>query len=112
MRTGQLRHRILIRENTPSVDAYGERSESWGDVEEVWARVEPISGSEFLRADRTTANVTHRITMRYRDDLGTGDTEMSPRYQLTYDGRTFEPVRVIDMDERHRWVEVLAQEVV
>lgn len=111
-RIGQLRHRVTIQENTPSVDSYGVRSESWATVEKVYARVEPISAAEYLRADRDTMNVTHKITMRYRSDLGSSDTTISPRHRLSYDNRTFEPVHVVDVDERHRWLQVLAHEVV
>lgn len=47
----------------------GEREQAWEDYVTVWAAVEPLRGQEFLVAQRSEAEVTTRIRIRYREDI-------------------------------------------
>jgi len=73
---------------------------AWRDM----AAVEPISGREFWESQHTTSQVTHRVTMRWRPE------KITPRHQIKYDGRTFEISSVLDVGERHRFVQALCME--
>ena len=111
MRPGRLTHRVTVQENTTTRDQYGQLADSWDTVEVVYANVRPLRAAEVLSAGASTSKVSHIVTMRHRTDLGSGDTKMLARYRLSYDSRTFAVRGVIDIDERHRWLEVMAEEV-
>lgn len=66
---GQLRHRIDIQKNYPTREK-GVKSDDWRTLETVYARVEPLRGSESATASQKEALVDYRITMRYRPNVG------------------------------------------
>lgn len=68
-RAGQLRSRVLVQKMTPSEDSYGQPIEVFSDYLRLWARIEPLEGAELVDARQITADVTHRMTLRYRDDI-------------------------------------------
>lgn len=66
---GQLRHRVQVQKNYPT-RTKGVKADDWRTLETVYARVEPLSGSEVVSADQKEGVVQHRITMRYRPNVG------------------------------------------
>lgn len=110
MNIAALRHRVTIQENTPTVDDIGELVNSWATLETVYARVRPSTAHDEI-VSGTGARVSHVVTMRYRNDLGSSDVELDKRYRLTYDGRTFGILGAYDVDERHRFVDILCNEL-
>lgn len=110
MNVAALRHRITLEENTPVVDGIGEMVDSWATLEEVYAAIRPTTIRDEIVAG-TGAIASHVVTMRYRNDLGSSDVELDRRYRLTYDGRTFDIVGAYDLDERHRFVQILCNEM-
>lgn len=105
MRAGQLRHRVTIQQFTQTQNEYGEIVEGWTTFATVWAAVEPLRGREFWDAQQLNAEVTARIRLRYLSGVG-------PTMRVVYDGRTFEVDSVIDVDERHRELQLMCKEVV
>jgi SPP1 family predicted phage head-tail adaptor len=69
MRAGQLRHRITLQRAVDAQDDYGEPSSIWEDVVSIAAAIEPISGREFFSAQQVQADVTTRITIRWRNGI-------------------------------------------
>ena len=63
---GDLQHRVTLQQRVAGVNALGQASTSWANVFEVWAAVEPLRGREFFAAGQGQAEVTTRITIRYR----------------------------------------------
>jgi SPP1 family predicted phage head-tail adaptor len=111
VRIGQLTHRVAIQKNTPAApDGLGEKIASWATIETVYANVRPVGATEALRGNNSSGTVSHVITTRYRADLGTSDVEFDKRYRLTYDSRTFAFRGVFDVDEAHKFVEIMADE--
>jgi len=111
MSIGKLRHRVSIQLNTP-VYTLGVPADSWATIETVYASVEPLSSSEQRHALQNAETVTHKITMRYRADIGTADTEMLPKYQILFGSLIFEVRSVIFPDFRDRWVIVHCEQLV
>lgn len=105
MNAGKLRHRVTIQELVRTDDGYGGITETWQDVATVWAAVEPLRGNERYRAQQVQAELTHKVAMRYR-------VGVKPQMRLLYAGRVLEIEAVIDVEERHRWLELLCSEVV
>ena len=104
MRTGLMRRQVTIRTMARTADGGGGYTESPTDVLFVWARVEPLLGDEQLQAQQTGMQRPHRITMRYRTGLTGAKT-------LLYAGRTFDIKSVVDPEEKHRELVILADEV-
>ena len=66
-----MRDRVTVQRRTVSQDGYGAPSLEWSDVATVWAKVEPLDGSEQHQGGRVRADATHRITIRYYAGLTT-----------------------------------------
>ena len=71
MRAGTLRHRVTLQRYELVVDDYGAplHGESWKDVATIWASVEAVNGRDFFAARQEQSEVTHKVTIRYRDDV-------------------------------------------
>lgn len=104
MQAGKLRHRIEIQKRqTGGVDAFGGRSEGWSFVAKAWASIEPQTGRQLEFARQFTATVSHKITMRYVPGL-------SPAMRVKFGSRIFEINGVIDLEERHREINLFCTE--
>ena len=70
MMIGKLRHPIDIEKPGYQQDPVtGEMIETWVRLAREWARVEGISGKEFVAAGAQQSTTTVRVTLRYRADL-------------------------------------------
>ena len=65
---GSLRHRVTLQQNFPT-RSQGVKTDVWSDIATVYARVEPLRGSEVTSAEQREALNLHRVTMRYRPVL-------------------------------------------
>lgn len=73
MRGGQFRHRLALERYTESRNAARELVKSWSTIGNVWARIEAIAGRNIFTELQTTAQVSHRITIRGRIDIKADD---------------------------------------
>lgn len=105
MNTGKLRHRATIQQLVNIDDGAGGSIETWQDIATVWAAIEPLRGNERYTAQQVQSTLSHKVTIRYREGI-------KPQMRLTYKGRVFEVESVIDVEERHQWLELLCSEVV
>jgi SPP1 family predicted phage head-tail adaptor len=105
MQAGKLRHRVTIQTATQSQDAYGEADRTWSDADTVWASVSPASSRELVQGRQVQAETTHTIRMRYHEDA-------APTARLKFGSRTFNIVRVHNIDERNIELEIEAAEIV
>lgn len=70
MRTGKLRHRVVIQSMEQTQDpATGEMLAKWVDVATVWASIEPLSAREFIAAQSAQSTVSARIVIRFREGI-------------------------------------------
>jgi len=100
----KLRHRVIIQQNQPTINAFGEETEQWVDVATVWAAVEPIKGREFFAAQKENAETTARISIRYR-------TGILADMRILYGNKIFEINAIIDVEERHIELQLMCQEL-
>lgn len=103
---GELRHRLTIQTENPVADGGGGQGDPWASpvtVATVWGRVEPLSGSEGLRAMQLEDRVTHRVTIRYRKGI-------TASQRIKFDSRLFNIRAVINVGERNRWLQLLCEE--
>ena len=70
MNAGSLRHRISIDELVTTQDSEtGATEETWVEVCQVWAAINPISGREFIASAAMQDQVNTRITIRWRTGI-------------------------------------------
>ena len=105
MNAGKLRHRTTIQQLVNTDDGAGGSIETWQNVATVWAAIEPLRGNERYTAQQVQSTLSHKVTIRYHEGV-------KPQMRLTYKGRIFDIEAVIDIEERHRWLELLCSEVV
>lgn len=111
---GRLRQRIKIEEDRATTkNDFGERVPDWTPIlptadKHCSAAVEPLNGRELWNAVQMQADITHKITLRYRPDVTPGAD-----LRAVMGDRVFHfagPLR--NIGERNEWWEVLAVEQV
>lgn len=103
MKIGDLRHRITFQQPLKTLDDYKGHTLKWQDVLTAWASVEPLTGREYFYAHQIKNEVSHRVRIRYRKDI---NEEMRIKHGYRY----FEIESVIDLKERHQFLEILCRE--
>lgn len=106
---GALRHRITFERFDGTIDQFGDPKvrddTNWDAVCAVWAAIDPVSGKEFYAAQQSQSQVTHKITIRYRSGLNTA-------MRIKFGTRKFHIVSIIDWEERHERMLIMATEMV
>lgn len=102
---GPMRHKVVI-EKLPDTDTQatsGEVSSSFEELSTVHAAIRPMSGKEKERAQHLDAKVTHKITLRFLDDV-------TPKMRILFGTRVFNIIDTLNIDERGRYLELTCQE--
>lgn len=102
---GDMRHRITIQQRTETRDALGASVFTWSTLATVWAEVGGAFGSERFTSgvDQEVAQVTHRIRVRYRDDV-------TPLNRVLYGSKVLDIETAIDPDGRRRELVMMCRE--
>jgi SPP1 family predicted phage head-tail adaptor len=100
---GKLRHRIAIEQVTETQDTDGSVIETCSIFAAMQASIEPISGREYIAAQSTQADVTHRINLRYMPGI-------TPKMRVNYNSRIFDILSVINVGERNRELQLMCRE--
>lgn len=104
---GTLRERVSIQERSETSDGGGGVSFTWANIATnptVSARVEPLRGFEQLQGLGLQGRVTHRVTLRYRDDVTIGNRFLWGAIGLNVKSPG------INEDERSRYVTFLCEQ--
>ncbi len=101
---GNLNQRAALLANTLTPDGGGGFTDDWEVFALVWVSDEPIGGSDAFGPDRLEARVRHRLTLRRRSDIGTGQ-----RVQLG--SRLFRIHTVLDEGPQATLVTLLCEEL-
>lgn len=100
---GKRRYEFALQQAALTSDGMGGHVESWTTVATVFGRIEPISAQSRFGADQRLETVTHRITIRQRDDVRSG-------MRFVKQGRIFEIMTIYDPDETGRYLVCSAKE--
>lgn len=102
----RLTKRVTFQEENAVPDEAGGYDITWDDVATVWACIEPLKGQKTDERGETYKQELYRfarITIRHRGDIR-ADMRMS------YGGRVFAIIGLIDPDETQERLELLVRE--
>lgn len=105
MKVSKLRHRVTLQEKTVLTDELKQQSVVWNDVGTVWASVEPLHGKEYFAARQENAQVSVKITMRYRPGV-------AAQMRAMFLQNVYEIVSVINIEEKNRTLVLMCEEKV
>jgi len=97
MTVGALRVRLTLEEPQLSDDGGGGSTVTWVAVTTLWGGLRVLSSRERAGTGGRISQVTHDVTIRHRGNVG-------PHMRLTYDGRVFSILAVLDDERRNRLV--------
>lgn len=103
-RIGDLDQRLSLEQPLDTPDAVGGVSRVWVAVDDVWARVTPVSGREAFEGAREESVITHRVLIRWRPDV-TG------AMRLRLGTRTLDIHAAVDWDTRRRFLLLQCEEI-
>lgn len=102
---GKLRHRVMIQQNSPSVDSFGELTESWSALaSNVPAKVESLTGRELIQGEQQEGVVTHMVTIRYRSDV-------TSQMRVVHNSKNFNIESALDPDGMTRRLFLMCKEL-
>lgn len=95
---GRLSVRLNLQRDSEPADGAGGYSTSFVTVADVWAQISPVSADAASRAATFNNDITHVITVRWRNDLAAG-------MRFRKGARVFEIRAVHDPDETARFLQ-------
>lgn len=109
MRSGRLRHWVVVEKKAKTRDTYGAEVIAWTTNIATWASVSPIRGSNYFASQQLQTAVSHQVTMRYQTLANS--TKIQPGYcRVKYDGRVLNVISVLNPDERNISLELMCTE--
>jgi SPP1 family predicted phage head-tail adaptor len=104
MEAGILNKRIDIQGITKTTDGMGGFTETYTTIaSSVAAAIWPVSGKEQIQAGQNKMTITHRIRIRYRNN-------MKSAYRVKFGDRYFDIESIINPSERNELLEMLCKE--
>lgn len=95
IRASELRHKVELQRATQATGTLGQASRTWSRLDDVWAKIETLTGREAEQARKTFADAKIKITMRYYAGLTSED-------RVRFGTRIF-PIGLVDnVEERNR----------
>jgi len=104
MRSGNLKHKIIIQNYSETQNDFGEVVKGWVDFKSAYASITPLSAKEFFKAG-TNAEVSHKIEFRYI-------AEVKPKMQVLYSSRVFSIDSVLNIREANKTLQLICTEVI
>jgi SPP1 family predicted phage head-tail adaptor len=90
---GQLNRRLVLETLVETADGAGGVARSYEVVTTLWASLTPRTANDNVAADALGASISHRIVIRYRDDL-------TLRHRFRDGARIFHLVAIRERDRR------------
>lgn len=94
----------MIQQSVVGKDAGGgSTGPTWVTFAKARAAIDPVRGSERLRAMQIEDTVTHRITIRYRAGI-------TAKMRVKFGTRVMNIRAVLNWKEENRWLDIMAEE--
>ena len=104
MRSGHLRHRATIQQQSVTRSDSGQENVTWSDVDTVWASINPMRGREYVDAAQLRDQIDAKITIRYRSGI-------IPAMRITEGGNTWDIISVVNPGQRDIRLELMCRAV-
>lgn len=91
--------------DTDTQSTSGEVTSTFQEFATVQAAIRPMSGREREKAQHLHAEVTHKISMRFLENV-------TPKMRILFGTRVFDIIDTLNIDERGRYLELTCQEEV
>jgi SPP1 family predicted phage head-tail adaptor len=105
MQAGKLRHRVDIEYETTTQNEYGEPMGVWVKLYTAKpASIDPISGREFFSAEKVNSEITHKIRVRYAENIHS-------KMRVVFGSRIFNIISVINWEERNIELMLMGKEL-
>ena len=101
---GARARRFVLERPIETPDGFGGVLRTFAPGPQLWAAIEAVAAEERVRAGRTEQAGTHRVTLRYRDDV-------TAAMRLSRGLRRFDIRSAVDPDGRRRDLVCLVEEV-
>jgi len=103
MRIGPLNKRIILQSMTKTADGMGGFSVTWKNEITIWAAIWPVSATEQVQAMQTVMTITHRIRIRYVDDI-------KASWRIKFGEKFFNIISIINPNISNKYLDILAKE--
>lgn len=103
MRSGRLRHRLVLQSKVHTQDAYGDAVVSWSIEATVWGAIEPLSGKEYFSQQQVQAEAKVRIVIRHYSGIDT-------TWRVSHGGLYYDIEDVLNHDTRNRMITLMCRE--
>ncbi len=111
MRSGDLKHKIIIQEKTATKDGMGGFTHTWSDLLPTRAAIWPIKASERIDAMKLELQVDHRIRIRHPRTISiTADMRVKWHDHVTGTDKYFNIFSIINPDKANVMLELLCSE--
>jgi len=94
---GAMRHRLTLQSPQDTADEIGGAARIYTNFAQVWAAIEPLSGTRLWQSQQAEQQISHRITIVFRADVS-GDL------RFILGSRIFEIKAAFDPDETGRFL--------
>ena len=105
MKIAELNKRIQIIRNTLTENDNGVDEETEVILNEVWAKVQNMSGTEVFRSNSDFSKVTTRFVIRYITDITTDD-------YIKFEGRKYNIVYINNYNFSNDFIEIVGELIV
>lgn len=104
----RLRHRLTLQQEIKTADGAGGYIRSWQNIADLWAEIASVGnksvyGREKLYAGQLQAEISHKVTIRYRSGISTS-------MRLLFENRIFNIRAISDIKENNEVLELLVEE--
>lgn len=105
MEAGKLRHRVNVQSNTGVRDRTGQSAPVWANIgaTDQPVDIKTLRGDELVTAQQVVPHATHRVTMRYRNDV-------TPAQKMVFGSRELNIGHVENVGERNTTLLILCTE--
>lgn len=111
--TGDFKQRVSFEYVDVTDDGMGGGTETWTELTKDWVNIIPVSANQRLQLGAQGVSTTHKVQVRYRDDLDTlgyAKKEYNNELRIKYGGRVFNIQYVINEYEESYYFEMAAEE--
>lgn len=106
MRAGNLRNKAIVQSIGSTTNAFGEIEQGdYQTFKTVWCSITPLRAKENFVGALDVSKATHKIKIRYTDGINASQ-------RLSWRGRVFNFISVINFGERDKEIEILAEEFI